>query len=107
MIEKARARHLSGGVVAPMRPTPKPQALPANFEGLTAMELRFVGHLAEGRGNRQIAEELHFSEKTVRNDLSRIYDKLGVCNRLEAVAFCQHHGLLADRGQTSPRVRDA
>jgi DNA-binding NarL/FixJ family response regulator len=47
------------------------------------MVLRLV---AEGCTNAQIGTSLHRSEKTVRNQLTAIYRKLGAGNRAEAVA---------------------
>ncbi len=41
----------------------------------------------EGLGNREIAQQLKLSEHTVRNYLFRIFDKLGVSNRVELVLY--------------------
>jgi DNA-binding NarL/FixJ family response regulator len=49
---------------------------------LTPQELRVVELLAKGQDNRQIAEELRLTEHTVKNYLYRVFDKLGVCNRV-------------------------
>jgi DNA-binding NarL/FixJ family response regulator len=46
-----------------------------------------------GADNKKLADSLHIGEHTVRNHLSRIYDKLGVPNRLELYVFAQQHGL--------------
>ncbi|MGH8668713.1 MAG: LuxR C-terminal-related transcriptional regulator [Burkholderiales bacterium] len=46
-----------------------------------------------GADNRKLASNLHIGEHTLRNHLSRIYDKLGVPNRLELYVFAQRHGL--------------
>jgi DNA-binding NarL/FixJ family response regulator len=43
--------------------------------------------VAEGLGNREIAQQLKLSEHTVRNYLFRIFDKLGVSNRVELVLY--------------------
>jgi two-component system, NarL family, response regulator DevR len=53
---------------------------------LTANERRLLGHVAEGATNARIGERQGRSEKTIRNQLTRVYDKLGVVNRTEAVA---------------------
>jgi DNA-binding NarL/FixJ family response regulator len=42
--------------------------------------------LAQGRSNGAIATELFISEKTVKNHINRIYAKLGVTSRAEAIA---------------------
>ena len=43
--------------------------------------------LAEGMSNRELATALNLSEHTVKNHLFRIFDKLGVSNRMEAVLY--------------------
>ena len=53
---------------------------------LTSNELRLLEWLAAGRTNAQIAQCANRSGKTVSNQLTRIYEKLGVVNRTEAVA---------------------
>ena len=49
-------------------------------------EERF-GQLAEGKTNREIGELLFLSEKTVKNNVSRILDKLGLSRRAEAAPY--------------------
>lgn len=48
---------------------------------------------APAADNKKLADSLHIGEHTVRNHLSRIYDKLGVPNRLELYFFAQRNGL--------------
>ena len=43
-------------------------------------------------GNAQIGERLAISEKTVRNHVSSVYDKLGVWSRAQAMVFARDHG---------------
>jgi two-component system response regulator DevR len=54
---------------------------------LTDQERKVLEHLAEGKTNREIATTLFLSEKTVKNYVSRILDKLGLTRRAEAAAF--------------------
>ncbi|GAQ56280.1 response regulator [Streptomyces acidiscabies] len=61
---------------------------------LTAREIGVVRLLAEGRGNRGIAEALFLSEATVKTHLVRIYRKLGVDNRASAVSEAVRRGVL-------------
>lgn len=62
------------------------------FRDLTDRELDILRELALGKNNSQIAETLYLSEKTVRNHISVILDKLGVSNRVEAATLAvQHH----------------
>jgi DNA-binding CsgD family transcriptional regulator len=44
-----------------------------------------------GADNKTLASTLHIGEHTLRNHLSRIYDKLGVPNRFELYIFAQRH----------------
>ena len=54
---------------------------------LTEQERKVLAGLAEGRTNREIGETLFLSEKTVKNYVSRILDKLGLSRRAEAAAY--------------------
>jgi two-component system nitrate/nitrite response regulator NarL len=50
---------------------------------LSKREMEVVRCVAQGMSNREIAERLHVSHHTVKNSLFRIFDKLGVSNRVE------------------------
>lgn len=54
---------------------------------LTAREVQLLEALALGRTNVQIGQSAGRSEKTVRNQLTSLYSKLGAANRAEAVAL--------------------
>ena len=54
---------------------------------LTKREEDVVGLVEEGLTNRQIASELRLSEHTIRNNLFRIFDKLGVSTRVELALY--------------------
>jgi len=69
----------------------QPVASPA-FAALTARERETLVLLAEGLSNSEIAERLGISEKTVRNHLSHLFDKLGVWSRAQAIVFARDHG---------------
>ena len=53
----------------------------SGLESLTASERRVAQMAAEGRSNREIAQALFVTPKTVENHLSRVYTKLGVSSR--------------------------
>jgi DNA-binding CsgD family transcriptional regulator len=55
-------------------------------DGLTPTEERVAELVAEGRTNREVAQALFVSEKTVEANLTRIYRKLGVRSRVELAA---------------------
>ena len=57
------------------------------FASLTDQERKVLEQLAEGKTNRDIGEVLFLSEKTVKNYVSRILDKLGLARRAEAAAY--------------------
>jgi DNA-binding NarL/FixJ family response regulator len=54
---------------------------------LTAREQQVLHLLADGLSNSELATMLRLSEHTIKNHLFRIYDKLGVSNRMEAVLY--------------------
>jgi two-component system response regulator DevR len=58
---------------------------------LTDQERKVLEGLAEGHTNREIGEKLFLSEKTVKNYVSRILDKLGLSRRAEAAAYVAKH----------------
>ncbi|HEY3218140.1 MAG TPA: LuxR C-terminal-related transcriptional regulator [Candidatus Limnocylindria bacterium] len=70
------------------------QARPAGASGLTARELEVLALVAKGRTNRQVADELVISEKTVARHLSNIFDKLDVASRAALTAYAYEHGLI-------------
>jgi DNA-binding NarL/FixJ family response regulator len=54
---------------------------------LTPQELTLLGHIAEGLTNRQIGEQMHLAEKTVKNYVSSILAKLGLERRTQAAVL--------------------
>jgi DNA-binding NarL/FixJ family response regulator len=58
---------------------------------LTPREEQTVNLVTEGLNNREIARELNLKENTVKKSLLRIYDKLGVSNRVELVLYALSH----------------
>jgi pimeloyl-ACP methyl ester carboxylesterase/DNA-binding CsgD family transcriptional regulator len=66
---------------------------PAHFDGLTPREAEILERIAQGLDNAQIAAHLGMSEKTVRNHITRIFDKLGVENRSRAIVLARERGL--------------
>ncbi|NQV69996.1 MAG: alpha/beta fold hydrolase [Pseudohongiella sp.] len=57
------------------------------LELLTAKEKSILALLGQGLSNNMIAEKAFLSEKTIRNHLTNIYDKLGVSTRSEAIVL--------------------
>jgi ATP/maltotriose-dependent transcriptional regulator MalT len=67
--------------------------------GLTARELEVLRLVAAGRTNREIADGLCLSVKTVARHLENIFCKLGVSSRTAAAAFAYSHGLIDEGGR--------
>ncbi len=65
------------------------------IEPLTEREREVLQRLAAGRSNREIAEELVVAIGTVKAHTSNIYSKLGVKNRVQALARARELGVLA------------
>jgi DNA-binding NarL/FixJ family response regulator len=61
---------------------------------LTDKEMLIVSCVAQGMKNKDIAAEIGTTEQVVKNYLRRVYDKLGVSDRLELALYCVHHRLL-------------
>jgi len=59
---------------------------------LSEREEQVLDLLAHGMSNRDLARTLKLSEHTVKNHLFRIFDKLGVSNRMEAVLYAISNG---------------
>ncbi len=62
---------------------------------LTDKELLIVSCVTQGMKNKEIAAEIGTTEQVVKNYLRKVYDKLGVSDRLELALYCIHHRLLA------------
>jgi pimeloyl-ACP methyl ester carboxylesterase/DNA-binding CsgD family transcriptional regulator len=62
------------------------------FAALSPREREVLGLLTEGLANAEIAQRLAISEKTVRNHVSKVFDKLGVWTRAQAIVFARDRG---------------
>ena len=62
------------------------------FAGLSRRERQILALITEGLGNAEIASQLSISEKTVRNHVSNLFDKLGVWSRAQAIVFARDRG---------------
>lgn len=72
--------------------------------GLTDREREVLRFVAEGRTNREIGRRLGISERTAQAHLSRVFDKLDVSSRTEAVAVALKEGLIRipEQGRSGP-----
>jgi len=93
---EVRAGRLDGDAVSAVLAASGLRA-PARREwpaGLTAREVEVLALVARGRTNRQIAQELVTSPKTVSNHVEHIYRKIDVTSRAGATLFATRHGLV-------------
>lgn len=74
----------------------KPDTIHSSFPDLTPREREVLGLMARGLRNPQIAERLFISPKTVRNHITRIYSKLQVDGRPQAIVLAREAGLQHD-----------
>jgi pimeloyl-ACP methyl ester carboxylesterase/DNA-binding CsgD family transcriptional regulator len=72
----------------------------ARIAALTPRLLSLLDLMAQGRDNAQIAATLGLSEKTVRNHITTLFDRLEVENRSQAIVFARENGLGRAHGQT-------
>jgi DNA-binding CsgD family transcriptional regulator len=79
----------------PMRSI-SPRARTSVGPGLTLREREVLGLVARHYTNREVAEELVLSIRTVERHVANIYAKLGVSSRRLATAYAWEHGVLAD-----------
>ena len=87
---------LSPAPTDPTAPAPAPLAFVgvSEVELLTEREREILALLARGASNREISESLYIARGTVRNHLSNILGKLGVCDRTQAALKARELGLL-------------
>jgi DNA-binding NarL/FixJ family response regulator len=100
LIQSVLAVHLGAQVVIGTRDGQGP-SLPGTARGtsgpedkLTPSEQSILRLVAAGEANRDIARHMGISEKTVRNHMSHIYDKLDVRDRSGALLYAMHQGLV-------------
>jgi DNA-binding NarL/FixJ family response regulator len=60
------------------------------LDGLTGQERRILELIGEGLTNRQIGERMYLAEKTVKNYVSVLFQKLGMERRTQAAAYAAH-----------------
>jgi DNA-binding NarL/FixJ family response regulator len=73
---------------------------------LSPKELAIIQCITQGKRNKEIAFQMGTTEQVIKNYLRKIYDKLGVSDRLELALYCLHHNLSQDgiAAQAKPRL---
>ena len=64
---------------------------PKSQPRLSPKELSIIACITQGKRNKEIAFQLGTTEQVIKNYLRKIYDKLGVSDRLELALYCLHH----------------
>lgn len=81
-----------GYIIDALTSSPSTRIINAKGDGLLSpREEQVVNLVAEGIGNREVAQQLGIKENTVKKALLRIYDKLGASNRVELVLYALTH----------------
>src|SRR5579883_84684 len=94
--EIAIAPSLTGALVNELRRQPEGTDDGQHVAQLSEKEIEIIRYLAAGMSNKEIAERLAYSEKTVKNYLSIIFQKLHLRDRTQVAIFALRHGLLPD-----------
>ena len=76
------------------RPARRPRHRPRWPADLTDREVEVLRLIARGRSNREVAERLFISPKTVGRHVENVYAKIGVSSRAAAAVFAMEHRLL-------------
>jgi DNA-binding NarL/FixJ family response regulator len=69
---------------------------------LTPKEALIVSCVTQGMKNKEIALRVGTTEQVVKNYLRKVYDKLGVADRLELALYCLNHRVVENVGQGKP-----
>ncbi|MFY9747237.1 MAG: response regulator transcription factor [Acidobacteriaceae bacterium] len=74
-----------------------------NQPRLNQKEMLIIAGITQGKRNKEIAYQLGTTEQVVKNYLRKIYDKLGVSDRLELALYCLHHQLHKNAAEADTR----
>ena len=92
-----------GGVLASHRPRTRPTATPRSGAaqlggeaGLTQREVQVLTLIAQGRTNREVADELFLSPNSIKTYVRTAYRKIGATSRSQAVSWAIRNGFPTD-----------
>ncbi len=60
---------------------------------LSIEEIDMIKNIVDGKSNKDIAETFNYTEGTVKNKVSRIYEKLGITDRLQLAVYAVENGI--------------
>jgi DNA-binding NarL/FixJ family response regulator len=72
---------------------------PRSQPRLSPKEMAIITCITQGKRNKEIAYQLGTTEQVIKNYLRKIYDKLGVSDRLELALYCLHHKIIQGDGE--------
>jgi DNA-binding NarL/FixJ family response regulator len=80
---------------------------PRSQPRLSTKEMAIITCITQGKRNKEIAFQLGTTEQVIKNYLRKIYDKLGVSDRLELALYCLHNKIIradSDEEQVAQKV---
>ena len=87
---------LTGAIVSEFRRLSDSTSPGPHTNELSDKEIEIIRYVAAGMSNKEIAAKLAYSEKTVKNYLSIVFQKLGIRDRTQAAIFALRQGLIPD-----------
>ena len=75
---------------------------PRSQPRLSPKEMAIVVCITQGKRNKEIAYQLGTTEQVIKNYLRKIYDKLGVSDRLELALYCLHNKIVQPDADEEP-----
>lgn len=91
---------MTSAVISEFRRLSTPASSPAapvrDITALTEKEVEIIRYVARGMNNKEIAQQLAYSEKTVKNYLTTIFQKLNMRDRTQVAIYALRQGLLPD-----------
>lgn len=81
---------------------------PRSQPRLSPKEMAIIACITQGKRNKEIAFQLGTTEQVIKNYLRKIYDKLGVSDRLELALYCLHNKIIpVDSAEETPAKKTA
>ncbi|WP_058189084.1 response regulator transcription factor [Terracidiphilus gabretensis] len=75
---------------------------PRSQPRLSPKEMAIITCITQGKRNKEIAYQLGTTEQVIKNYLRKIYDKLGVSDRLELALYCLHNKIIQPDAEEEP-----